>query len=200
MVAALTRSSAIDMTAAGLPRPARRALPSRRRERAWVRGAQAGSPEAMEALFRAHWGRAHRAAFLIVHDAAAAEDIAQEAFLAAIRALHRFDRRRPFGPWLHRIVVNRAIDWSRARSLRREVAESPHSEARPDTPGGWSEEVVAALGALDPDQRAVVVLRHLLEYTPGEIAALLAIPRGTVNSRLRRGLDALGELMGGDAG
>ena len=75
----------------------------------------------MEALFRAHWGRAHRAAFLIVHDAAAAEDIAQEAFLAAIRALHRFDRRRPFGPWLHRIVVNRAIDWSRACHLRREV-------------------------------------------------------------------------------
>jgi RNA polymerase sigma-70 factor (ECF subfamily) len=196
MVAALTRSSAIDMTAAGLPGPARRALPSRRRERAWVRGAQAGSPEAMEALFRAHWGRAHRAAFLIVHDAAAAEDIAQEAFLAAIRALHRFDRRRPFGPWLHRIVVNRAIDWSRARSLRREVAESPHSEARPDTPGGWSEEVVAALGALDPDQRAVVVLRHLLEYTPGEIAALLAIPRGTVNSRLRRALDRLADELG----
>ncbi|MGZ5338913.1 MAG: sigma factor, partial [Thermoleophilaceae bacterium] len=51
--------------------------------------------------------RAHRAAFLIVHDAAAAEDIAQEAFLAAVRARHRFDRRRPFGPLLHRIVVGR---------------------------------------------------------------------------------------------
>ena len=196
MVAALTRSSAIDLTAAALPGPASRGLPSRRRERAWVRGAQAGSHEAMEALFRAHWGRAHRAAFLIVHDAAAAEDIAQEAFLAAIRALHRFDRRRPFGPWLHRIVVNRAIDWSRARSLRREVAESPESEAPPDTPGGWSEEVVAALGALDPDHRAAVVLRHLLEYTPAEIAALLEIPRGTVNSRLRRALDRLAEELG----
>ena len=196
MVAALTRSSAIDITAAALPGPASRALPSRRRERAWVRGAQAGSHEAMEALFRAHWGRAHRAAFLIVHDVAAAEDIAQEAFLAAIRALHRFDRRRPFGPWLHRIVVNRAIDWSRVRSLRREVAEPPESEAPPDTPGGWSEEVVAALSALDPDQRAAVVLRHLLEYTPGEIAALLEIPRGTVNSRLRRALDRLAEELG----
>jgi RNA polymerase sigma-70 factor (ECF subfamily) len=134
MVAALTRSSAIDLNAAARSGPLARELPSRRRERAWVRGAQAGSNEAMEALFRAHWGRAHRAAFLIVHDAAAAEDIAQEAFLAAIRALHRFDRRRPFGPWLHRIVVNRAIDWSRARTLRREVSESPEGEAAPDKP------------------------------------------------------------------
>jgi RNA polymerase sigma-70 factor (ECF subfamily) len=145
----------------------------------------------MEALFKAHWAPAHRAAFLIVHDAAAAEDIAQEAFLAAIRALDRFDRRRPFGPWLHRIVVNRAIDWSRARALRREVADLPEQAAPPDQPVGWSEEVIAALACLDPDQRATVVLRHLLEYTPGEIAGLLEVPRGTVNSRLRRALDRL---------
>src|SRR3989441_7908395 len=80
-------------------------------ERAWVRGAQAGRASDVEALFRRHWPLAYRAAFLVVHDAAAAEDIAQESFLAALRNLDRFDRRRPFGPWLHRIVVNRAIDW-----------------------------------------------------------------------------------------
>src|SRR5688572_18108683 len=94
---------------------------SGRDERAWVRGAQAGRASDFEALFRAHWPRAFRAAYLVVHDAAAAEDIAQESFLAAVRALDRFDRRRPFGPWLHRIVVNRAIDWARARALRAEV-------------------------------------------------------------------------------
>src|SRR5213596_2248123 len=95
---------------------------SSRQERAWVQGARAGSATDLEALFREHWPRAYRAAYLVVHDAAAAEDIAQEAFLAALRALDRFDRRRPFGPWLHRIVVNRAIDWARARALRRELA------------------------------------------------------------------------------
>ena len=58
-------------------------------------------------------GGAYRAAYLVVHDAAAAEDIAQDAFLAAVDALDRFDRRRPFAPWLHRIVVNRALDWAR---------------------------------------------------------------------------------------
>jgi RNA polymerase sigma-70 factor, ECF subfamily len=195
MISALARASAIDLNAAR-PGPADPDRPSRRRERAWVRAAQAGSDDAMEALFRAHWAPAHRAAFLIVHDAAAAEDIAQEAFLAAIRALDRFDRRRPFGPWLHRIVVNRAIDWSRARALRREVAEPIEGEAPPARPVGWSEEVVSALAALDPDQRAAVVLRHLLEYTPGEIAHLLDLPRGTVNSRLRRALDRLAAELG----
>jgi RNA polymerase sigma-70 factor (ECF subfamily) len=188
MISALARASAIDLSAI---RPGPLERPSRRRERAWVRAAQTGSHDGMEALFRAHWAPAHRAAFLIVHDAAAAEDIAQEAFLAAIRALDRFDRRLPFGPWLHRIVVNRAIDWSRARALRREVDAEIEPEARAEPAAGWSDEVVAALAALDPDQRAAVVLRHLLEYTPGEIADLLEIPRGTVNSRLRRALDRL---------
>src|SRR5918996_1232750 len=90
-------------------------------ERQLIKAAQEGSTEALDELFRRYWRRTHRAAYLIVHDAPAAEDIAQEAFLSAVRTLHRFDRRRPFGPWLHRIVVNRAIDWARARALRREV-------------------------------------------------------------------------------
>ena len=161
-----------------------------RDERARVRGAQRGSVSDLEALFRMHWPRAFRAAYLVTHDAGAAEDIAQESFLAAVRALDRFDRRRPFGPWLHRIVVNRAIDWTRARKLRAEVelvdalpAPEIHVEGN---------EAFAALARLAPEHRAVIVMRYLLEFTPGEIADALDLPRGTVNSRLRRGLNALG--------
>jgi RNA polymerase sigma-70 factor (ECF subfamily) len=167
---------------------------ARRSERALIRDAQAGSAGAFEELFRRHWPRAHRTAYLIVGDAAAAEDIAQEAFLAAVRALDRFDRRRPLGPWLSRIVANRAIDWARARAVRREVdaERAPEAVAEPGGPTRpWSDAVVAALGELSPEHRAVIVLRHLLEYTPGEIARALDLPRGTVNSRLRRGLDGL---------
>lgn len=169
-----------------------------RSERALLRAAQRGSSEAMESLFRRHWPAAHRAAYLVVHDPAAAEDIVQEAFLSALRSLDRFDRRRPFGPWLHRIVVNRSIDWARARALRREVGVD--AVAEPAAPadagaGPLSANVLAALRGLPADHRAVVVLRHLLEYTPGEIADLLDLPRGTVNSRLRRALDALGEKL-----
>ena len=165
-----------------------------RDERAWVRGAQRGSASDLEALFAAHWNRAHRAAYLVVHDSALAEDIAQEAFLAAIRNLDRFDRRRPFGPWLHRIVVNRAIDAARARSHR---AETFMTDDQVDTPADESpdRDVLAALARLPPDQRAVIVMRHLLGYTPGDIARALDLPRGTVNSRLRRGLDALREEL-----
>ena len=155
-----------------------------------MRGAQAGSASALEALYRAYWPRAYSAAYLVVHDAAAAEDIAQEAFLAAVRSLDSFDRSRPLGPWLHRIVVNRAIDWSRARALRAEIelVDAPASDREPP---GELPMLVRALACLPPEQRAVIVLRHLLEYTPGEIAELLDLPRGTVNSRLRRGLDEL---------
>jgi RNA polymerase sigma-70 factor (ECF subfamily) len=157
-------------------------------ERAWIRGAQRGSVSDLEALFREHWPRAYRAAYLVVHDAAAAEDIAQEAFLAAVRALDRFDRGRPFGPWLHRIAVNRAIDWARAAKLR---AETEEREVPAPVAAERDDRVLPALASLDPDHRAVIVLRYLLEYTPGEIAELLDLPRGTVNSRLRRGLDKL---------
>jgi RNA polymerase sigma-70 factor (ECF subfamily) len=169
-----------------------------REERAWIRGAQQGSVSDLEALFRHHWPRAYRAAYLVVHDTGAAEDIAQEAFLAAVRRLDHFDRRRPFGPWLHRIVVNRAIDWSRARALRREAGEAALAHAAaPATPDNPHAETLAgALAELSPEHRAVIVLRHLLEYTPGEIAELLGLPRGTVNSRLRRGLDELAARYG----
>ena len=173
----------------------------RRRERAIVKAAQRGSNEAMEELFRRHWRSAHRAAFLVVHDGPAAEDIAQEAFISAIRSLDRFDRKRPFAPWLHRIVVNRAIDWTRARKARREVSgetietfesEAPELDLDAQADSGRMLDVLRSLG---PEQRAVVVLRYLLDYTPGEIAELLEMPRGTVNSRLRRGLDALAGVL-----
>jgi RNA polymerase sigma-70 factor (ECF subfamily) len=160
-----------------------------------VRGAQRGSASDLEALFRMHWPRAHRAAYLITHDAQAAEDIAQESFLAAIRALDRFDRRRAFGPWLHKIVVNRSIDWARARRLRSEVELSEVVQAPEHRDTGVGESTLSALAALQPEQRAVVVMRYLLEFTPGEIAQELGLARGTVNSRLRRGLDALGDEL-----
>jgi RNA polymerase sigma-70 factor (ECF subfamily) len=196
-----TDSVAIPSPAGG--RAASRPASDRRSERRWIRAAQAGSEEALAELYRRHWPWAHRAAYLVVHDAAAAEDIAQESFLSAVRAIDRFDRRRPFGPWLNRIVVNRAIDWARARSLRREAAieagvELPASEEGGSAEAGgrpYSEATIAALASLSPEHRAVVVLRYLLEYTPGEIAAMLELPRGTVNSRLRRGLDGLQALL-----
>jgi RNA polymerase sigma-70 factor (ECF subfamily) len=183
---------AAEVTLPAAWRPVRRAT-----DAALVRAAQTGSERAVEELFARHWPDAYRTALLIAHDRAAAEDIAQEAFVAALRALPRFDRRRPLRPWLHRIVVNRAIDWARARRLRQEVGadalpEPAAAEAASDLGLG---DLGTAIARLTPEHRAVVVMRYLLEMTPGEIAATLDLPRGTVNSRLRRGLDALGGVL-----
>jgi RNA polymerase sigma-70 factor (ECF subfamily) len=171
-------------------------VPARRQDAALVRDARRGAAAAWDELFERHWPMALRAAYLIVHDQAAAEDVAQESFLAALGALDRFDRRRPFAPWLHRIVVNRAIDHTRARTRRAERPEQEAAEPAVAPPGAPGDALLAAVAALPPEQRAVVVLRYLLEWTPGEIARGLKLPRGTVNSRLRRALDALGDQLG----
>jgi RNA polymerase sigma-70 factor (ECF subfamily) len=164
-----------------------------RAERAAVRGALRGDPAALDVLFRAHWPAAYRTAWLIVRDPHAAEDMAQEGFVAAVGALERFDRSRPFGPWLRTIVARRAIDLARSRASRREVdgLEVLEQVASAPAAGPPDEDVLAALAALPDDQRVVVVLRHLLELAPSEIAEVVGVPVGTVNSRLRRGLDTL---------
>jgi RNA polymerase sigma-70 factor (ECF subfamily) len=164
-------------------------------ERKLIKEAQRGSRDALAELYALHWPRAHRAAYLVVHDAGAAEDIAQDAFLAAVDALDRFDRQRPFGPWLHRIVINRAVDWGRREALRRSAGDPAEHAGAATTPESIGGGLMPALAQLPSEQRAVVVLRHLLEYTPGEIAHMLGLPRGTVNSRLRRGLDQLRDLI-----
>ena len=103
-------------------------------------------------------------------------------------------------PWLHRIVVNRAIDWARARRLRQEVAiEAVPEMAAPPADVTGLGALGEALARLSPEHRAVVVMRYLLELTPGEISEALDLPRGTVNSRLRRGLDALGGVLEDEA-
>ena len=176
----------------------RRAVPlsflRRDDETALVRRARAGDGDAFAELYRRHFAAVYRVAFLVCHDAAAAEDIAQEAFLAAVRNLDRFERGRPVRPWLARIASNRAIDWVRARNRRAEsqLDELPAGEA---ADAAATDAAVGLIARLPAEQRQVVALRFVLDLTPGEIAALLDLPRGTVNSRLRRGLDALGASL-----
>jgi RNA polymerase sigma-70 factor, ECF subfamily len=172
-----------------------------REDSALIRQARRGSEDAVEALVRRHWESAHRAAFLIVHDAAAAEDIAQEAMLAAVRAIDRFDRRRPFRPWLHRIVVNRSVDWVRARARRAEVSvevagqNAGTSGDTAEAPDSISDELMRTLGALEPDDRALVVMRHVLGYRSSELGPMLGMPAATVRTRIARALARLRESM-----
>lgn len=153
-----------------------------------LRAVRNGSDAAAEALVERHWQRAYRIAYGILGDAHFAEDVTQEAMLALLANVGRFDSRRPFEPWLHRIVTNRALDWLRQRNRRAEVAPlvAPRPSEPADDPG-----LASALASLSPEHRAVVVLRHLGGYGTNEIARMLGLRRGTVGSRLRRGLDQL---------
>jgi RNA polymerase sigma-70 factor, ECF subfamily len=173
------------------PAPAGAPIGERMRERSdrdLLRAVRGGSDVAAEVLVERHWHRAYRIAYGILGDAHFAEDVTQEAMLSLLASVGRFDGRRPFEPWLHRIVTNRALDWLRQRNRRAEVA--PLVAPRASEPAA-DPALAAALSSLSPDHRAVVVLRHLGGYGTNEIARMLGLRRGTVGSRLRRGLDQL---------
>jgi RNA polymerase sigma-70 factor, ECF subfamily len=163
-------------------------------DRRLLREVRRGSREAIEALIERHWDRAHRIAHGILGDAHAAEDVTQEAMLSILGSVGRLDPYRPFGPWLHTVVSNRALDWARARSRRAELPiEARPIEAGAEAPdlGGADPALQAALATLTPEHRAVVVLRFVAGYGPKQIGAILGVPIGTVGSRLRRALDQL---------
>jgi len=108
---------------------------ARASERALVKAAQDGSTSAMEELFRRHWPNTHRAAYLIVRDVAAAEDIAQEAFLSALSAL---DRRRPFalgctGSWSTGRLTGAGLARCAARWRRAERCSTRWAQLRRGT-------------------------------------------------------------------
>lgn len=150
-----------------------------------------GSLDAAAELFERYWPVAWKTAFAVVADRAAADDVAQDALQAAFGALDRFERGRPFEPWLKRIVVNRAID--ELRRARRNVPALELATAAAVAPELESSvaAVAGAVGQLDHDRRVVVVLRYWLDFTPSDIAELLHIPVGTVASRLNRALEQL---------
>lgn len=145
----------------------------------------ASSRHAVEALFEEHWPTAWRAAYAVTGRPDLADDAAQDAFISAIRSLGRFDRSRPFAPWVAKIAVNRARDLLRAERRRNLASLDGTTEApvRADMSG-----LLAAVAALPREQREAVVLRHVLGFSLKEVAEIVGAPEGTVSSRLGRGV------------
>lgn len=146
---------------------------------------EASSRHAVEALFEEHWPTAWRAAYAVTGRPDLADDAAQDAFISAIRSLGRFDRGRPFAPWIAKIAVNRARDLLRAERRRNlsSLDGTTEAPARADMSG-----LLAAVAALPREQREAVVLRHVLGFSLQEVAEIVGAPEGTVSSRLGRGV------------
>jgi RNA polymerase sigma-70 factor (ECF subfamily) len=133
-----------------------------------------------------------RLAFSVTASAAAADDVAQDAFERAYRGLASFNGRSSFGTWLSRIVLNRAIDVT-----RRQERVQPLDTAQTQSPAWSAEDAVRdrdlfeAVLTLPLERRTVVALRYWAGHSPAEIADTLGVPLGTVHSRLARALAEL---------
>ena len=155
-----------------------------------IAAARRGSAEAIDALYRRYWPLAWQWSYALTGNRDRADDLAQEAFVAAISSLPRFDVERPFRPWLKRIVLNTGID--ELRRLRRRDALSGWFDDRQrpaqEDERRESDELVGAVRSLQPARRVVIVLHYWLDLPVDEVAALLGVPYGTVASRLSRAL------------
>jgi RNA polymerase sigma-70 factor (ECF subfamily) len=172
--------------------------------------AQAGDAAAYEALVRTTQDVAFRAAYLILGDAAEAEDAAQEGFVKAYYALERFRAGAPFRPWVLQIVANEARNRRKA-AVRRAALASRAAEGQPSVDAAPSPEgaalaqetrqtLLTALDGLRDEERLAVACRYFLDLDEAETAAVLDCPRGTVKSRVSRALGRLRERLGGTSG
>ncbi|MDW7981644.1 MAG: RNA polymerase sigma factor [Thermomicrobium sp.] len=169
-----------------------------------VAAARRGDHDAFSELVRRYRRLVFAVAYRLLGDPYLAEDVTQEAFVRAYVALDRF-RGASFRAWVLRIAHNAALDHLRAASRHRHVPlEQAPDQPEPFGPpaaleyGGAAAALEAALAALPPDQRAVVLLADVEGLPYEEIAEVLQVPLGTVKSRLARARVRLRSLLEGD--
>ena len=170
-----------------------------------VERARRGDVHAYEELVQRYTELAFRSAYLVTGSAAEAEDAAQDAFVKVYRALPRFRTGGSFRPWLLRIVGNEARNRRRAvgrrAALELRLAEGLRRGGAAPSPEAQAEAaeerraLLRALNGMAQEDREVIGCRYLLQLSVEETAAALALPEGTVKSRLARALGRLRESM-----
>jgi len=169
-----------------------------------LRKAAAGEAAAFEALVERHGQRLYALAVNLIGSPVDAEDVLQETLVGAFRGLSRFEARASVKTWLTRILVTQAARSRRDRK-RRKMAPMPAAEAFSSVAAevGGVERAIdlqAALLRLSAEHREVLVLREFEQLSYEEIAEVLSVPRGTVESRLYRARAALRESLPGYGG
>jgi RNA polymerase sigma-70 factor (ECF subfamily) len=170
--------------------------------------ARNGDGGAFHELVDRHGASLFRLAFLLVGNGADAEDVVQETLMGAFRHLNRFRGHSSVKTWLRAILTNQAAMQRRTRVRRKVVAlldEEGDSAALEEVPEAGSAveqtdarlDVQAVLSALSPEHRQVIVLREYEGMSYQEIAEVLGVPHGTVESRLFRAREHLKQLLKG---
>lgn len=167
-----------------------RGAPPAESEREIVARVRRGDAGAFDALVERHAPRALSLACRVMRDPHDAEDLVQDAFVAALARIDGFDPRRPFAPWFFRILVRRGIDLCRARAVRRtepipETAAAGGRSPFDDAAGSeLHRDLARALDRLSPRQRLVFHLVDVEGFSGAEVAEILEIPDGTVRWHL----------------
>jgi RNA polymerase sigma-70 factor (ECF subfamily) len=171
-----------------------------------IERAKRGDGDAYEALLRLHQDAAFRTAYVIAGSAADAEEVTQDAFLKAYRALGRFRRGSPFRPWLLSIVANEARNRRRGAGRREHLATRAAAALPPaeDVPSPElaavaaddRRELLAAIARLRDEDRVAILGRYFLGLTDAEAAAVLGVRTGAVKTRVWRALERLRAELG----
>jgi RNA polymerase sigma-70 factor (ECF subfamily) len=175
--------------------------------RAAVRAIRGGDPEAYARVVERCQRRLFGLALMLTRDPAAAEEVAQDAFVRAFTHLHAYDERRPFYPWLATIAVRLAQNWlkQRARMVAREgrlLGPGPDGAAVPDPLAAViadedDRRLWRSVAALPSGERAAAFLYYREEMSVGDIARALGVTDGTVKTLLFRARKRLRRAAGG---
>ena len=163
--------------------------------------ARSRSGDALDELVRRYWGHAFHLSLRALGDEAAAEDSAQEAFVALMKGAATFDGRRSFGPWFRTLVMNAARKRSRTdlrqrRHTQRLVAKRPAPvEVNEGETRLLAKEAAEQVRSLAFDVRFPILLHFFGGCSLDEVAAVVGCPRSTAQSRIQRGLVQLRESL-----
>ena len=173
-------------------------------ERQLVEAHRRGDPDAIGRLLRLYQRRIYSVCFRMLRDEHEARDLTQDALLKVLEGLDSYDGRSKLSTWVIRVTMNCCLSHLRKQKLRRHASLDVAAEkgaippaAAELSPGRHVEQaemrgiLLRAMGGIDPDMRAVLVLRDLQDLEYHRIADVLRIPVGTVKSRLFRARTAL---------
>jgi len=163
-----------------------------------------GRTEAYDLLVDRHLKSVYAVAVRIVHDAAEAEDVAQDTFIRAYERLYLYDIEQSFRNWLLKIATNLSINRLRSRRRERILKMNVAEKAQRAAPEAISKDELPSardwqhwLDQLDESQRTAIVLFHFHQMPYAEIAEVLDVPINTVRTYLHRGRKRLKVLMTG---